>query len=88
MQVVNEHQNVEVYVKATPAKIGEFQAACDKHNAQLQDGLIKMVDHFLRRELANNIVDRRDTKKRTRIMQGLQSTDPLATFMKNKGIKE
>ena len=62
MQVVNEHQNVEVYVKATPAKIGEFQAACDKHNAQLQDGLIKMVDHFLRQELGNIMFRQRDRK--------------------------
>ena len=63
VQVINERQNVEGYVKATPAKINEFQAAYDKHDAQLQNGLRKMVPHFLRKEFPNNTVDRRDRKK-------------------------
>ena len=58
VQVVNERHNVKLYVTATSAEIAKFQAAYNKHDAQSQDGLMKMVDHFLRRELAKNKVDR------------------------------
>ena len=61
IQVIKEHQKVEVCMQATPFKVGTFQVTYDKHEAQSQNCLIKNARSFLRRELANNMVDRRDS---------------------------